>query len=79
MEENESMMLDIGIPKLPWPVLLLSVVFMALSPFAIMCNFLKMGRDWYNGNLEVFPAKAAPKTIEEDSEFVRVKPKKNDK
>lgn len=48
---------------------------MALSPIAILCNFLKMARDWKNGNLVIIP-ESKPKTLEEDSEFVRTKPKK---
>ena len=36
-----------------------------------------MARDWKNGNLVIIP-ESKPKTLEEDSEFVRTKPKKKE-
>ena len=58
--------------------MLISVVVMALSPIAILFNFCKMARDYKNGTLVIPSMKIEPKTIEEDSEFVRTKPKKEE-
>ena len=57
MEENEAMLLDIGVPKLPWHVLFASVVGMALSPLFVLYNIYTMIRNFMNGTLTFGPAK----------------------
>lgn len=70
MEDNNSILHDFGIGRLPWALICFFTVMIFLSPIFVTIQTLRMGYNyWYKG-VPVWKEKA----IEEDSEFVR-KPK----
>ena len=71
MEDNNSILMDFGLGRLPWPVVAGATVMIFLSPIIISIQSFRMAYNMFWG-----PAKTAQDPdAEDDKEFVRAQPK----
>ena len=71
LEENNAVMTEFGFGGLPWGLVVIATIMIFFSPIVVSIQTTRMLYNYFYN-----PVEKKEKTVEEDKDFVRAKPKK---